>query len=195
MGLGDESLTEFSFNYGLENEKTLSPIKGTVFLATDTDTLHICFESGTWESQKIPVSNPLSVDENGYIYFNGNPIFLPGETEIFNFATPSYRLTKSISFLEISGTANRTHILSTAPTVAELTKENILSAATSGRGVLLSHNKLLTAETTIYGYYRDSSNETLDSIYANLRTFFPVVTARSSNARMTTINLARTSTE
>jgi len=172
---------------GLLIDRPDTPQPGDQFLTTDTEQYFVCYELGVWQ-----VASPLTADESGYLNFNGSPVFLPGETTIFNFATALYRLMESVSFLEISGSANRTHVLSTASTAAELTPDNILSAATSGKGVLLSCNKLLTAGTTVYGYYRDSSNETLDSIYANTRTLLPIISSRSSNVRMTTIKLVQT---
>ena len=74
MGISLESATEFGINQGLESHRPVDPLAGSIYLATDTDTLHICFDSGVWESQKIPVSNPLSVDSAGVLKFDGKPI-------------------------------------------------------------------------------------------------------------------------
>ena len=75
MGISLESATEFGINQGLESHRPVDPLAGSIYLATDTETLHICFDSGVWESQKIPVSNPLSVNENGNLLFNGRFMF------------------------------------------------------------------------------------------------------------------------
>lgn len=73
MGISLESDTDFNLNYGLESERPTDPLAGSVYLATDTNIMSICFQEGVWTNQEIPVSNPLSVDE-GIVLFNGNPL-------------------------------------------------------------------------------------------------------------------------
>jgi len=176
--------------HGADADKDPHPRAGMEYNSDDLKTKNICFENGVWDN-----ASPLSVDEFGYIYFDGAPVFLPGETTIFNPNTGAITLTSAVTFLETQGVQNYTHLISTVPTAAELAPDNILSVATSGRGILLSHNKLLKAGTTIYYYFLIASNQTLESIYSRLREFNPVTNGRSANVRMTTLNQVRAGIE
>jgi len=81
MPIGLPSATEFSINSGLASARPVDPLEGSIYLATDTGIMSVCFENGVWTEQTIPVKNPLTIDEFGTLNFNGNRIIpLPDST-------------------------------------------------------------------------------------------------------------------
>lgn len=75
MAIGNESSTEFNINHGLDTSKPTDPLAGSVYLATDTGKMYVCYTDGVWQ-----VASPLSINKGGVLLFNGKTIIPYNET-------------------------------------------------------------------------------------------------------------------
>ena len=176
MAIGDESAYEFSLNSGLNKDKPTDPTAGDIYISTDTDVLNVCFEGGKWESQKIPI--PLSVTSDGTLKFNGKTIFTTtGTAKNDIIRAPSAQFGEVIGNINAGQpwTSNKTTIISTAPTAAALSEDNILavSAWTNTLTVLKRHVDIIASGTVLYFYYLPTARADLDDVYTNLSAALP----------------------
>lgn len=84
MAIGNESATEFNINSGLEENRPTDPLQGSVYLATDTEKMYVCYTAGIWKSTGgIDTITDLDPNlQNGRIY-----CLMPDEMPMFKTPT------------------------------------------------------------------------------------------------------------
>lgn len=140
MGVSPATHTKNNLQAGTLSQLPPRPLPGDIFIvlpdtADPVQKLAVCFEDDIWTLQNIPVQNPFTIDGNGFLLMNGKIVYIPGTT-MTALALTAGQLTFSPPF-DISGMTfptagasvnNITMILSTAPTVAELSSDNVYAA-------------------------------------------------------------------
>lgn len=70
MAVDNETSTEFNINHGLEANRPADPLGGSVYLATDTEKLFVCYKDNSWQ-----VASPFTVNDKRQLLYEGKLIF------------------------------------------------------------------------------------------------------------------------
>ena len=173
MAIHDESAYEFSLNSGKDSDKPTDPHAGDIYISTDTGVLNICFDGSAWIEQPLPLKLPSYAESP-----TSEPLALP--------ATATLTITEDICYLHTVAPYNGGILVSTAPTVAEIKEENILTAGSrntaSSTPFFLKQfeNGLIKADSILYLYRYSINLTTMDALLANLDQCTRNATARSS---------------
>jgi hypothetical protein len=71
MAIGNESATEFNINSGLEENRPTDPVSGSVYLATDTENMYVCYENGVWQ-----LASPIKTESDNTLTMNGKQLYI-----------------------------------------------------------------------------------------------------------------------
>ena len=167
---------EFALTVGKQADRP-APSKGLIYLSEDEKLLNVCFNGNEWIEQAMPVQNPLTVDENGNLLFNGKAIYTPvttGEEQfLLNSASPFQSSDDAIHVrVTRAGQNNLSVLLSTSPTVAGLSESNILSAGVYMASTMTVFKKVdfITAYNKVYAY-RGPATANYEQLLNNLSSF------------------------
>jgi hypothetical protein len=180
MVVGVESATEFNINHGPIENRPTDPLAGSVYISPKPDEpttaliMSVCAVDGVWQEQIIPIDSPLSIGNADLVLFNDAPLYTPrGSATLYNFvnSNPHPLSGDSIDIRVTNAGANLSILVSTSPTVAGLTDQNILSAGSYFNGNLTVFKKTAYFPTGSQIYaYRGPISDTYDELLTNLST-------------------------
>ena len=170
MGISLESSTEFNINHGLELNRPVDPLAGSVYLATDTGKMFVCYENGVWQS-----ASPLSVNSDGTLTFNGQPLVSPNTVLTTLSAAASFTASEDMFGLMLNPNGC-TAIISTAAPFTGITDESIICAQSRYPQNQTNHNlrvnnKVIKKGETVYVYARQKGYTKMEDVLAELVTF------------------------
>jgi len=157
---------------GLDADKDPNPRARMQYLALDTQILYICFEDGIWIRQPMPFKIPQYAEPTTFELSNFNGATLSYEKDLCYLAFH----TNSTGTLALNGYGG---IISTAPTAAQINRDNILAAACrypgNGPSYVFNHfdTGIIKAGTVLYFFTKMGLYTTFDELIAAAATFAP----------------------